>query len=360
MRNSKGQFKSGHQGFRKPKWTDNEIITEGQKYDSPSDFIKNNKTFYTYATKRGLTGKIKYKKGYLINYYTDEELIAEGEKYDNPTEFNKENSRAYSSVVSRGLTQKIKYKEGRLGNRLKRLVYLYLFPDNHFYVGNTYNKKKRENEHSDKGKTAVSNHKRITGLSPTKTIITDGYIDAEIALQIEEKTRLEYIKNGWISLNQRACNSLGTTERKWTPERIAECIKTCKFREEIKDKYGSGLYNAAHDLGLWNSLTKDMPYMLNYYTKDEAIKIASKYPTIQDFKIHHPSLYVIVSRNKWSKDVFKHTINGKSDYILDLNSGVFYYGYDDAINFSGVKLGITGLRSQLTGRTKNKTSLIKT
>jgi hypothetical protein len=89
MRNDKGHFVKGHSGFRNSKYSDLEIIQEGEKYDSPSDFIKNNKTLYTYATKRGLTKKIKYKKGYLINYYTDEELICEGEKYDNPTEFIK-------------------------------------------------------------------------------------------------------------------------------------------------------------------------------------------------------------------------------------------------------------------------------
>jgi predicted GIY-YIG superfamily endonuclease len=360
MRNDKGHFIKGHSGFRNSKYSDSEIIQEGEKYDSPSDFIKSNKTLYTYATKRGLTKKIKYKKGYLINYYTDEELIGEGEKYDNPTEFIKENSRAYASVVSRGLTQKINYKEGRLGNRLKRLVYLYIFSDNHFYVGITYNNRKREYEHSEKGLTAVSSHKRKTGLTPIKTIVTDGYINAERALEIEEQIRVDYVSKGWVSLNQRKCNSLGTPVRKWTEEKIRECISTCKFREEIKDKYGSGLYNAAHELGLWTELTKDMPYMINYYSKETAIQIASKYQTIQEFRNDYESLYVIISRNKWGKEVFKNMICGKSDYILDLNTGIFYYGYKDAINFSGVKLGLTGLRSQLSGRTTNKTSLIKT
>jgi hypothetical protein len=360
MRNKKGHFTNGHTGFRKPKYSDVEIITEGEKYDSPTDFIKNNKTFYTYATRRKLLNEIKYKKGFRINYYTDEELIFEGSKYDNPTHFLRSNSKAYASVVSRGLTEKIKYKEGRLGNRVKRLVYLYIFPDNHFYVGNTYNNKKRENEHSEKGSTAVSIHKRKTGLIPTKTIVTDGYIDADKALEIEEKTRIEYISKGYISLNRRKCNSLGTPVRKWTEEEISKCISTCKFREEIKDKFGSGLYNAAHELGIWDKLTENMPYMLNYYTKEMAIQIASKYPTIQEFRNDYESLYVIISRNKWDKDVFKNMICGKSDYILDLHTGIYYYGYKDAINFSGVKLGLTGLRSQLTGRTKNKTSLIKT
>jgi predicted GIY-YIG superfamily endonuclease len=360
MRNTNGKFTKGHKGFRNPKYSDLEIILEGEKYDTPTDFIKNNIKFYGYAQKRKLLKKIKYKKGFRINYYTDEELLLEGAKYDCPTHFSKSNPKVYSSVVSRGLVNEIDYKEGRLGNRLKRLVYLYLFTDNHFYVGTTYNKNKRENEHSETGMTSVSKHKRKTKLVPTKTIISDGYIDAEIALKLEEQTRLDYIANGWTSLNKRKCNSLGTPQRKWTEEKIRESISTCKSREEIKDKYGSGLYNAAHDLGIWDELTKDIPYMLNYYDKEKAIKIASKYIIIEEFKKDYPSLYVIICRNKWSKEVFKHTINGKCDFILDLSTGIYYYGYDDALKYSNVKLGLTGLRSQLNGRTKNKTTLIKT
>lgn len=360
MRNNNGTFSIGHKGFRNSKYSDEQIISEGERYDSPSDFIKHNKTFYTYATKRKLTKQIKYKKGYKITYYSDEDILNEGAKHDNPEHFRLNKPKIYASAVARELCSKIQYKEGRLGNRLKRLVYLYTFSDNHFYVGTTYNKKKREQEHSQNGKTAVSKHKRKTGLVPTKTILTDGYIDATIALEIEEKTRLEFIEKGWISLNRRKCNSLGTPVRKWTEEKIRQSISTCKFREEIKDKFGSGLYNAAHELKLWDELTKDLPYMLNYYSKEDAIKIASSFPTIQEFKKAYPSLYVIVTRNKWSKETFAHTINGKSDYILDLNTGVFYYGYQDALKYSNVHLGLTGLRSQLTGRTKNKTNLIKT
>jgi predicted GIY-YIG superfamily endonuclease len=359
MRNSKGQFTKGHKGLRNSKYSDEDIIREGEKYDTPSDFSKGNKTFYTYATRRKILNKIKYKVGYKIKYYTDEFIINEAAKYDCPTEFQKNKPKVYSAAVHRKLLDKLVYKVGYIGNRVKRMVYVYEFSDNHFYVGLTYNEKKRELEHSIHGKTSVSKYMRETGLTPIKKTIST-YINADDARLLEENTRIEYKKNGWIDINKRKCGALGTNERKWTIETIKEAFSTCKFREEAKDKYGSGLFNAAKQLGVYDEVTKDMPYMLNYYTKDEIIKIAKNYTTKQDFKLAHSSLYTIVYRNRWSDEVFNHTINGKCDYILDTQTGIFYMGYKDLLESTGINLSFGGLRSQLTGRTQNKTRFIKT
>jgi len=360
MRNSKGQFEKGYKGYSRLKHSDEDIIREGEKYDTPSDFNKGNKTFYTYATRRKLIKKINYKVGYKINYYTDDFIIDEASKYDCPTDFLRNNPKVYSSAVSRKLLDKLTYKIGYLGNRVKRLVYVYEFSDNSVYVGLTYNDRKRELEHTISGKTSVSKHMRKTGLKPTKRILSDGYIDSDVAQKMEEDVRLEYQSNGWSILNKVKGGGLGGTTLKWTEEVIRECVKQCSFIEDIGNKFGGAFITAAKREGIYNEITKELPNRIPSYDKDFASNVAKRYITIQEFKKDNPSLYVVVCRNKWNNHVFKHMINGKCDYILDTQTGIYYMGYQDVINYTGINIKIGGLRSQLTGRTKNKTRFILT
>lgn len=343
----------------KIKYSDEYILSVGSQYDCPSDFIKYNKKLYETANRRGLLDLVSYKMGYKINYRgSNESILKIASKYDNPVHFFTSDKKLYWVAQRRKLLDKIEYKDGRIGNKLRRMVYVYEFPDKHFYVGITYNEKKRESEHNEYGKTSVSKYKKNTGLIPIKKIVSNGYIPAEESIKLEEKTRLEYIKKGWVSLNKRKCNALGTTEIKWTEDVIREVVSTCKSREEIKDRYGDGLINRAKNLGIYEEITKDIPYLLNYYTKEDAIKITLKYSTKQEFKKENKSLYVIIRKRGWEKDVYRHMISGYGNPIFDTCTGIFYYGCKDASLYSGVSLSASGLQSQLKGRTKNKTNLI--
>jgi hypothetical protein len=311
MRNDKGQFVKGHAPTRNSKYSDEDILKEGSKYDSPSDFISNNKTLYTYAVRRKLNKLIEYKKGFKIRYYTDDEILNAGKQYDNPAEFIKSEPKLYYIAVDRKLLDKIQYKVGYIGNQVKRLVYAYEFSDNSAYVGLTYNDKKRSSEHGKNGKTSVSKHMRKTGTTPTKKIISNGYIDADEASILEEKVRLEYQSKGWNILNEKKGGGLGGNNIKWTEDELRSNAKSCNSREELKDKFSNGFITAAKKLGIYEDITKDMPYKLNYYDKSIAENIAKGYQMIKEFKSEHPSLYVIVCRNKWNKDIFKHMVNGR-------------------------------------------------
>jgi predicted GIY-YIG superfamily endonuclease len=359
MEKGSGKFVKGHKSVKLFKYTDEDILNEGSKYDSPTDFKKGNCSMYSIAVQRKLTKLINYKKGFRISYYSDEFLIEKGSRYDNPKQFIDSEPNIYSAAQKRNILKDIKYKVGYIGNKKKRLVYTYTFSDNHIYVGLTYNDNKRELEHRVNGKSAVSKHIKKTGLTPEKNIISDGYIDSDKAQTLEEETRLHYISNGWVVLNKVKAGGLGGNTVKWTESVIREVSKNYNTREELKDNVGNGFITVAKKLGIYDEITKHMNYMVNYFTKDEIISKAKNYRTIQEFRKENESMYVHVHRNNLEDEVYKHMENGKCEYILDLETGVYYLGVKDAYESKNFNFKQDTLNSYLNGKRKNKTSLVR-
>lgn len=344
---------------KRKRYTDEDILNEGAKYDSPTDFQNSNVKMYYLAVKRKLNKVINYKKGFRVNYYTDEEIIGCGLKYDSPIEFVNKEPNLYSVAQRRGLLDQIKYKVGYIGNRIKRLVYVYEFSDNSVYVGLTYNDKKRELEHITADKTAVGKHIKKTGLTPTKKIVSDGYIDSCIAQKMEDDLIMEYSSNGWNILNKVKGGALGGTKIKWTEEVIRQRIKECNYVEDIIKKFGNGFVKAAKRQGIYDSITKGLPNRVNYYNKQIAIDTAKNYVTKKEFKKDYSGLYSVIIKNKWGKDVFKHMPDMTCKLlILDTETGIYYFGVKDAYRAKNFKITIDTLKAYLTGCRKNKTSLI--
>ena len=358
MRKGNGQFVKGHKSVKLFKYTDEDILNEGAKYNSPTDFKKDNGKMYSTAVKRKLTKLINYKKGFRITYYSDEFLIEKGSTYDNPKQFMDSEPNVYAAAQKRGLLDQVNYKVGYIGNRVKRLVYVYEFSDNSVYVGLTYNDRKRELEHTITGKTSVSKHMRKTGLKPTKRILSDGYIDSDVAQKMEEDVRLEYQSNGWNILNKVKGGALGGTTLKWTEEVIRECVKQCSFIEDIGNKFGGAFITAAKREGIYDEITKELPNRIPSYDKDFAFNVAKRYITIKEFMKDNPSLYVVVCRNKWNDYVFGHMINGRCKYVLDLETGVYYLGVKEAYDSKNFNFKQNTLNRYLNGKRKNKTSLV--
>ena len=280
-----GRDQNGHE----KKYTDEYIIEQGSKYNTPKEFLRELPRLYERASFRKLLNKINYKEGYLYNSYTEDSILKECSEYDSPIDLIKNNVKLYSAAKNRGLLPKIKYKIGYIGSRYSRLVYVYEFSDNHFYCGLTYNEHKRHVEHFFSENTSVGKHIKKTGLTPIKKIISDGYIHSDDARVLEEETRMNYIEKGWISLNKRKCGGLGTTQRIWTIEKIYEEIKNIKTR---KDLHKNGMYNAIKKFGIYYDIVKYIPKSLSKYI------------------------------------------------IIDTHTGIYYHSIQEAYNSSGYKLSV--------------------
>ena len=293
-----GRDQNGHE----KKYTDEYIIEQGSKCDTPMDFKRKFPRLYERATTRKLSNRITYKEGYVYDTYTEDSILKEASEYDSPSSLIKNNLKLYSAAQGRGLLPKIKYKIGYLGSMYSRLVYVYEFSDNHFYCGLTYNEGERHYQHffSDV-KSPVREHMKKTGLTPVKKIISDGYIHSDDARVLEEDTRISYIENGWVSLNKRKCGGLGTTKRIWTIEKIYEKVKNFETRNDLKN---SGIFNAARHFGIYHDIVKHIP-------------------------------------NSYSKYI-----------ILDTHTGIYYHSIQEAYNSSGYKLSIGSFGIHIK---KNKT-----
>jgi predicted GIY-YIG superfamily endonuclease len=292
-----GRDQNGHE----KKYTDEYIIEQGSKCDTPMDFKRKFPRLYERATTRKLSNRITYKEGYVYDSYTEESILKEASEYDSPISLIKENLKLYSAAQIRGLLPKIEYKIGYLGSRYSRLVYVYEFSDNHFYCGLTYNEHKRHLEHLLRENSPVGKHIKKTGLTPTKKIISNGYIHSDEARILEEDTRINYIENGWISLNKRKGGGLGTTQRIWTIEKIYEKVKNFETRNDLKN---SGIFNAARHFGIYHDIVKHIP-------------------------------------NSYSKYI-----------ILDTHTGIYYHSIQEAYNSSGYEQCVSGFGVHIK---KNKT-----
>jgi predicted GIY-YIG superfamily endonuclease len=290
--------------------------------------------------------------------YTNKFILETGGKYDYPTQFKINEPNIYRAAQGRKLLGQIKYKVGHIGNKLKRMVYVYEFSDKSVYVGLTYNEKKRKSEHLSGRPTSVTNHINKTGLNPEYTNITNGYIDANDAAVLEENLRLKYKSNGWNILNKRKGGGLGGNTVKWIENKIKEVASKCNTREEFKDKY-PGAMNASKQKGIYDEVTKHMDYQLKYFTLEDIIIEAKKYETIQEFRDNNETMYIHVNRNELEDMVYNHMVNGRCEYILDLETGIFYLGVKDAYESKCFKFKQNTLNCYLNGKRKNKTTFIR-
>jgi predicted GIY-YIG superfamily endonuclease len=290
--------------------------------------------------------------------YTDEFILMTGSKYDYPTQFKTNEPTIYRAAQGRKLLDKIKYKVGYIGNKLKRMVYVYEFSDKSVYVGLTYNENKRKSEHLSGRPTSVTNHINKTGLHPEYTNITNGYIDATDAAILEETLRLKYKSNGWNILNKRKGGGLGGNTIKWTIDMIKEVADKCTTREEFKDKY-PGAMNASKQKKIYEEVTKHMDYQLVYYKIEDIVLTAKNYETIQKFRKENEYMYHYVNRNNLEDQVYGHMIDGRCEYILDLETGIYYLGVKEVYNAKTFKFKQDTLNGYLNGKRKNKTLLVR-
>jgi predicted GIY-YIG superfamily endonuclease len=290
--------------------------------------------------------------------YTDDFILLTGSKYDYPTQFKTNEPNIYGAAQKRKLLDQIKYKVGYIGNKLKRMVYVYEFPDRSVYVGLTYNENKRKSEHFGNRPTSVTKHIDATGLTPNYINVTDGYILATDAAILEETLRLKYKSEGWIILNKRKGGGLGGNVIKWTTNMIKDVANKCITREEFKDIY-PGAMNASKQKGIYDEVTQHMDYQLNYFKLEDIILMAKNYETIQEFRKENEPMYMFVNRNKLEDKVYTHMINGKCEYVLDLETGIFYLGVKEAYESKNFKFKQDTLNGYLNGKRRNKTSLIR-
>lgn len=98
-------------------------------------------------------------------YWTYERCREEALKYISSSELQRKCSSVYNKIYINSWNELTQHFI-KIGNRYKRLVYVYEFSDNFFYVGITGNINRRKKQHTNDINSSVFKHSNTTKSNP--------------------------------------------------------------------------------------------------------------------------------------------------------------------------------------------------
>ena len=269
------------------------------KYTTYKDFKKKENAVYLYAKRRGWLDEIilhMFKKSMWKD--RKEEVHQVALKYQYRGEFCLKDEYHYEIARRWGWLDEVCSHMVFVGHKYKRLVYVYEFEDKTTYIGLTGNDLKRSHSHKTRGNSPVYKHQQKTGLEPIKKIVTDGYIDSELARDIENETIERYREEGWNVLNRAKAGGLGGSDKIWTEEKILETISKYKYESDFRKnekKLIRRLHQKKEIKKYVSLLIKDNATFWNEELVKETI---SKYTHLGDFINNHGGASGWIRKNK--------------------------------------------------------------
>lgn len=287
------------------KWNLENLIKVASQYKTANEFKKNSYAAYQAAHKYGYWEEVSKNFVSPLIKWTKEMVQRETEKYSTNRDFAKKSPKAYKAVVTNGWIDDIRKNFVPLGNRNKRMVYVYEFPDKSVYVGLTFDENQRKIGHTIKG--TVFNYIKKTGLKPEYKNVSLGYIPVVDAQNMEECVIEDYRFRGWRILNIAKSGGLGACERKWTKDNIKkEAKKYNSYQQFYKESPIAS--RVAQEQGWISEIMNENGWELlrKEWTKDEILDIAKKYSYKYEFEINEPNAYSASKRQGWFDEVTNH------------------------------------------------------
>jgi hypothetical protein len=283
---------------RNDNWTYDEILQIAQKYNKFIDFRNNENAAFLFAKRHGFIDDVISHMKRNIRWNKDK-IHGTALKYNSRSEFEKNDPNAYNAALRMGVIDDVTKHMRLLGNRYKRMIYVYEFPDKYFYVGLTYNQKKRNYDHLRDAKSSVNQHILKTGLTPVLKKITE-YLTNEEAVKKENEVLNQYINSGWIPLNKAKTGSLGGNLQKWSKDKIMSIVKKYTKLKDFRNNEPNA-FEAAIRNGWYDDVTKylEKTIKVKKYTRELIEKIIGSYKTLADFRKNEPSAYAAILSNKW-------------------------------------------------------------
>jgi T4 RnlA family RNA ligase len=309
------QFISENRIYTK-KWTKEKCHKEALKYKSRIEFKKGNNNAYSASIRNGWLDEICKHMGenkIKNNYWTKERCAEEALKYKTKSEFEKGSPSAYVKSGKMGWKDEICKHMKTNGNKYNRCIYAVEFPDNHVYIGLSYNYEKRLFQHLNdiKNNSIILRHHVKTGLEPIVIQLTD-YINVEDAVKLESIKLDEYKNNGWIILNKAKCGNVGGKTVKWTKEKCKREAYLYNNRNEFK-KESPGAYYAALRNKWIDEICTHMNSVLKKWDYDSCKKESEKFKNQDDFKKNSSGAYGYAYRNNLLNNFFPMKYNRISE-----------------------------------------------
>ncbi len=309
-------------------WTKERLQEEANKYETRTEFSKNNTYAYIKTLKNNLLDELfknhtnngYSKKQKISGYWSDERLQEEANKYETRTEFNKNNAAAYGKALKMNILDKLFKNHTNNGYINKEewkensyVIYVYELEDfNICYIGLTNNIIRRDKEHLFNIKSKLSSFCKENDLSLPKYKILEQNLKSNEA-QKQEKYWLNYYKdNGWKMFNSIEAGGLGSLSKKWTKKELQKEADKYKTRVEFK-KNNYAAYIASYKIKIMNELFKnhtnngysDKQKVKGYWTEERLKEEANKYKNRAEFYKSNASAYYKALKLNIIDELFK-------------------------------------------------------
>jgi hypothetical protein len=298
---------------RKPAgyWSIERCHEESLKYNTRKEFSDNSMCAYSASVKKGWLDEICQHMEQLRNpkgFWNFDRCQEEANKYESRWEFQKGSIKVYSIARYHNWLDIICNDMERGGNKHNRCIYACEFPDNHVYIGLTYDMKKRNDKRIKDYNDIVTIYKNKTGLTYEYKQLTD-YVDSNIASKLEGKYFNEYEQNGWVTLNRIKTGSLGGSDEIWTKEICSELASNCKTRKEFI-KLHIRAYEKARKYKWLDEICIHMPDKTEkpsgYWNYERCKEVASEYNNRSEFQRKEFGAYNKARINNWLNDICQH------------------------------------------------------
>jgi hypothetical protein len=313
----------------KPKnksWTYDEVYDEAQKYSFRNEFKKKSPEHYRAALRNKWINQVcSHMKPRYVKW-TKEMVQKEADKYTSRSEFERDSPKAYEAAFYNGWLKDITNHMEYLGNRVSRLVYAYEFPDNSVYVGLTFNKDKRDDQHLKSG--SVYQHKVKTNLTPVRVLKSD-YIPAQEASKLEQNILQNYLENGWNILNKVSAGNLGGNTPKYTENMVKDIASKYKTQYDFR-KNEPKAYDAAKRYGWFDNL--GLKSTFNTWDYESVKNEALRYKNRNEFRKNNIGAYDYAKRNNILDDITKH-MERRTQWTKDL-AQIEAFKYNTRIDFA--------------------------
>lgn len=242
----------------------------------------------------------------IYKWSSVEAIHEEAKKYKSRTEFAKKNGAAFSAAHRLGVIEFVCSHMEKMNDYCSRGIYAFEFPDNHVYVGLTYNFVIRKCSHLCCDNSQVYRHIQETNLQPVFKILHN-YTDMYVAAKLEGKYLDKYIKNGWVALNIQIPGNLGGSRQYYTRKRILELAQTCETLSEFRIKYEQA-YNAARKHRWLKEIKEILPSSVNQFgsfqnTYNDVLAYARTCKSYREFSLGRPSAVKFARRKGFIDEI---------------------------------------------------------
>ena len=239
--------------------------------------------------------------------WSKEKCQEEALKYNHKIDFKKNSKGAYPAALSNGWINDICSHMMPLGNKYKRMIYRFVFPDNYFYVGLTCNSNRRKKEHLKKSNSAVYDYIQKTKSIPFYEELTD-YLEIDVAQIQEEYWKNKSEEDGYLCLNKAKTGALGDYNLFWTKEKCYEEALKYNSRTEFMNGCPSAFNSSHKNKWIDDVCSHMMLKQKNWKDKEVCRQDALKYDTRYEYYAGSCSSYDSARRNGWLNEICSHMI----------------------------------------------------